>query len=107
MIVCPGLSALHDVNKNPTKSLWSVETMLRIRINCATYVNVREVGKIYVKTGVFHGTEPLCPIRDTAQVSNEYDIYLPWNNDTNNAKISKCTSFLYMFYLTFLTPDLV
>ncbi|XP_013776261.1 phosphatidylinositol 4,5-bisphosphate 3-kinase catalytic subunit alpha isoform-like [Limulus polyphemus] len=42
--------------------------------------------KIYVKTGIFHGTEPLCPTRDTQQVvySNpkwdewlEYDMYIP------------------------------
>ena len=39
-----------------------------------------------MKTGVFHGTEPLCPLKDTSQVepSNpkwdewlEYDLYIP------------------------------
>ena len=42
--------------------------------------------QIYVKTGIYHGTEPLCPIRDTEQVDSsnprwnevlEYDLYIP------------------------------
>lgn len=69
-----------------TMSLWQVDAMLRIHVLWATYVNVKEVDKIYVKTGIFHGTEPLCPTRDTQQVvfSNpkwdewvEYDMYVP------------------------------
>lgn len=98
---------------NPTISLWKVDTMLRIRVLSATYVNVKDVDKvkqlyflllllyrnnnnnnsnkwidfqIYVRTGVYHGTEPLCPIVDTQQVvfSNpkwdewlEYELYIP------------------------------
>ncbi|GIY18285.1 hypothetical protein CDAR_473592 [Caerostris darwini] len=67
-------------------SLWNVDAMLRIKVLWATYVNVRDVDKIYVKTGIFHGTEPLCPTRDTSQVvfSNpkweewlEYDLFVP------------------------------
>ncbi|KYO26296.1 hypothetical protein Y1Q_0018542 [Alligator mississippiensis] len=44
------------------KSLWSINSGLRIRIFCATYVNVntRDVDKIYVRTGIYHGGEPLC-----------------------------------------------
>ncbi|KAG1683794.1 Phosphatidylinositol 4,5-bisphosphate 3-kinase catalytic subunit alpha isoform [Nymphon striatum] len=68
-----------------TTSLWKVDTMLRIRILSATYVNVKDVDKIYVRTGIYHGTEPLCPIVDTQKVvfSNpkwdewlSYDLYI-------------------------------
>ena len=41
-----GVSALADIYSQQTISLWSVEAMLKIKINCATYVNVREVGKV-------------------------------------------------------------
>lgn len=67
-------------------SLWRVDTMLRIRILWATYVNVKEVDKIYVRTGIFHGTEPLCRPQDTEHVtfSNpkwdewlDYEMYIP------------------------------
>lgn len=73
-------------NNHQTMSLWRVDAMLRVRVLWATYVNVRDVDKIYVKTGIYHGTEPLCPNRDTQQVSFsnpkwdewlEYDVYIP------------------------------
>jgi phosphatidylinositol-4,5-bisphosphate 3-kinase len=79
-----------------------MDTMLKIKFNSATYVNVREKGEvspsftsqlayqpslqIYIKTGIYHGTESLCPIQDSVKVvsSNpkwnqwmEYDLYLP------------------------------
>ncbi len=43
-----GVSALQDMNSQKSKSLWEVEAMYRIKINCATYVNVREVGKVSI-----------------------------------------------------------
>nr|XP_060635810.1 phosphatidylinositol 4,5-bisphosphate 3-kinase catalytic subunit alpha isoform-like isoform X2 [Anolis sagrei ordinatus] len=72
----------------PSKSLWSINSLLRIKILCATYVNVniRDIDKIYVRTGIFHGGEPLCDNVNTQRVPcsnprwNEwlsYDIYLP------------------------------
>ncbi|XP_059574846.1 phosphatidylinositol 4,5-bisphosphate 3-kinase catalytic subunit alpha isoform-like [Alligator mississippiensis] len=70
------------------KSLWSINSGLRIRIFCATYVNVntRDVDKIYVRTGIYHGGEPLCDNVKTRRVPccrprwNEwlsYDLYVP------------------------------
>ena len=41
-----GMSKLQDINMQQTSSLWNIEDMIRIKINCATYVNVREVGKV-------------------------------------------------------------
>lgn len=41
-----GVSALADINSQTTVTLWAVEAMLKITVNFATYVNVREVGKV-------------------------------------------------------------
>ncbi|KAM4659856.1 phosphatidylinositol 4,5-bisphosphate 3-kinase catalytic subunit alpha isoform 3-T17 [Amazona ochrocephala] len=69
------------------KSLWTINSALRIRILCATYVNVniRDIDKIYVRTGIYHGGEPLCDNVNTQRVPcsnprwNEwllYDMYI-------------------------------
>uniref|UniRef100_A0AAQ4NVQ3 Phosphatidylinositol 4,5-bisphosphate 3-kinase catalytic subunit alpha isoform n=1 Tax=Gasterosteus aculeatus aculeatus TaxID=481459 RepID=A0AAQ4NVQ3_GASAC len=71
-----------------TKSLWTINGTLRIRILCATYVNVniRDIDKIYVRTGIYHGGEQLCDNVNTLRVPcsnprwNEwlnYDMYIP------------------------------
>uniref|UniRef100_A0A3B4Y8E4 Phosphatidylinositol 4,5-bisphosphate 3-kinase catalytic subunit alpha isoform n=1 Tax=Seriola lalandi dorsalis TaxID=1841481 RepID=A0A3B4Y8E4_SERLL len=71
----------------PPRSLWAFNTLLRVRLLCATYVNVniRDIDKIYVRTGIYHGGEPLCDNVNTQRVPcsnprwNEwltYDIYL-------------------------------
>ncbi|CAB1325859.1 unnamed protein product [Coregonus sp. 'balchen'] len=61
-----------------TKSLWTINGTLRIRILCATY--------IYVRTGIYHGGEQLCDNVNTQRVPcsnprwNEwlnYDMYIP------------------------------
>ncbi|XP_074797271.1 phosphatidylinositol 4,5-bisphosphate 3-kinase catalytic subunit alpha isoform-like isoform X2 [Natator depressus] len=80
----PGAHANGDL---PATSLWSVPSLLSIRVLCATYVNVnvRDIDKIYVRTGIYHGGEPLCDNVNTQRVPcsnprwNEwlsYDIYL-------------------------------
>ncbi|KAI3375154.1 hypothetical protein L3Q82_021675, partial [Scortum barcoo] len=53
-----------------TKSLWTINGTLRIRILCATYVNVniRDIDKIYVRTGIYHGGEQLCDNVNTQRV---------------------------------------
>lgn len=35
-----------DINNQPTISLWEINAAIRIKINCATYVNVKEAGKV-------------------------------------------------------------
>ncbi|XP_054624028.1 phosphatidylinositol 4,5-bisphosphate 3-kinase catalytic subunit alpha isoform isoform X2 [Dunckerocampus dactyliophorus] len=71
-----------------TKSLWTINGTLRIRVLCATYVNVniRDIDKIYVRTGIYHGGEQLCDNVNTQRVPcsnprwNEwlnYDMYIP------------------------------
>ncbi|XP_061539060.1 phosphatidylinositol 4,5-bisphosphate 3-kinase catalytic subunit alpha isoform-like isoform X2 [Phycodurus eques] len=70
------------------KSLWAINGTLRIRILCATYVNVniRDIDKIYVRTGIYHGGEQMCDNVNTQRVpcSNPrwsewltYDMYIP------------------------------
>uniref|UniRef100_A0A3P8PFU7 Phosphatidylinositol 4,5-bisphosphate 3-kinase catalytic subunit alpha isoform n=1 Tax=Astatotilapia calliptera TaxID=8154 RepID=A0A3P8PFU7_ASTCA len=72
-----------------TKNLWTINGTLRIKILCATYVNVniRDIDKIYVRTGIYHGGEQLCDNVNTLRVPcsnprlwNEwltYDMYIP------------------------------
>ncbi|XP_059573268.1 phosphatidylinositol 4,5-bisphosphate 3-kinase catalytic subunit alpha isoform-like [Alligator mississippiensis] len=52
------------------KSLWFINTNLRVRILCATYVNVntQDVDEIYVRTGIYHGSELLCDSVNTQSV---------------------------------------
>ncbi|KAM6909112.1 phosphatidylinositol 4,5-bisphosphate 3-kinase catalytic subunit alpha isoform [Xenentodon cancila] len=79
---CPG-----GGDGSQPRSLWAFNTLLRIRLLCATYVNVniRDIDKIYVRTGIYHGGEPLCDNVNTQRVPcsnprwNEwlsYDIHL-------------------------------
>ena len=42
------MSALQDINSQEAASLWDVDGQLRIKLTCATYVNVRELGKVMV-----------------------------------------------------------
>lgn len=78
-----GVQALRDIDKQETIPIWTINTKLRIKINSAAYVNVKGEGKIYVKTGLYHGTELLCPTKETECVDSlnprwnqwlEYDI---------------------------------
>ena len=66
-------------------SLWKVETPFKLKALWATYVNVRDVDKIYVKCGLYHGPEVLCAPRSTDLVdpcnpkwnqSLEFDIFI-------------------------------
>ena len=69
-----------------TMSLWSVESMLRVNIVLATYVNVKDVNQIYVKVGVYHGPDAICQSKQTKSVEPqklrwdetlEFDLYVP------------------------------
>lgn len=70
----------------PTLTIYNVDEVFRVRILGASYVNVKDVDKIYVRTGIFHGTECLCPVRDTQHVAHsnpkweelvEFDMFIP------------------------------
>lgn len=66
--------------------LWRVDKYFRLHVLSATYVNVKDVDQIFVRVGLFHGTEPLCPVKETKPVGAqhprwdqwlEFDIYVP------------------------------
>ena len=62
-------SELHQsLHNNQTICLWKVDTPFWIRVLLATYVNVREVDRIYVKAGIYHGLEALCESKVTKYV---------------------------------------
>ena len=44
----------------------------------ATYVNVKEADLIYVRAGLFHGTEPLGQVRQTKEVSHSIPRWEEW-----------------------------
>ncbi|XP_067658199.1 phosphatidylinositol 4,5-bisphosphate 3-kinase catalytic subunit alpha isoform-like [Haliotis asinina] len=73
-----GIEALNEINNQKTVPLWDVQVMLRIKMNCATHVNDKELGKIYVKACVYHGTEPLCEARNTQQVDSTNPRWDQW-----------------------------
>lgn len=79
-----GMQLLTEINQQKTLSLWEIHAKLRIKILCATYVNVKELGKIYVKAGIYHGTEALCEFQDTKLV------------DSNNPQWHEWLEFLYI-----------
>jgi phosphatidylinositol-4,5-bisphosphate 3-kinase len=43
-------------------SLWQLNTLFRVHILWATYVNVRDVDMIYVRAGIYHGQEVISDI---------------------------------------------
>ncbi|GBL76286.1 Phosphatidylinositol 4,5-bisphosphate 3-kinase catalytic subunit alpha isoform [Araneus ventricosus] len=84
------LSCEHDNWSNFDLNLTSMGYVVRIVKISVEFIDglssSKGVEMIYVKTGIFHGTELLCPTRDTSQVvfSNpkweewlEYDLFVP------------------------------
>ncbi|KAL6070460.1 hypothetical protein STEG23_006047 [Scotinomys teguina] len=59
-------------------NLWVINSALRIKIFCATYVNVniRGTDKIYVRTGIYHGGEPLCDNMHNKTVNQRFGLLL-------------------------------
>lgn len=79
-----GVQALMDINNRQTVSLYDMHVNFKIKIHCATYVNVKELGKIYVKAGLYHGTEPLCESQQSKEV------------DSTNPRWNEWLEFLYL-----------
>ncbi|CAG2164937.1 unnamed protein product [Oppiella nova] len=77
---------LNGLQNNQLMSLWKIESFFRIRVVLATYVNVRDVDRIYVKAGIYHGAEALCEEKVTQHVVPqnprwnemlEFDLFIP------------------------------
>lgn len=66
------VTSAHVNGDIPTKSLWSINSLLRIKILCATYVNVniRDIDKVWSRSGGWNqgrskspsGSLVLCPL---------------------------------------------
>ncbi|RUS87111.1 hypothetical protein EGW08_005111 [Elysia chlorotica] len=65
-----GIQALAEINKQQTTCIFDVDAPLRVKINCATYVNIKESCKIYVRACIYHGTEPMCEAKNTELVDS-------------------------------------
>lgn len=48
--------------------LWQANGHFQVTITSATYLNITDVEKIYVKAGLYHGNEPLCKQTCTKEV---------------------------------------
>ncbi|XP_042869031.1 phosphatidylinositol 4,5-bisphosphate 3-kinase catalytic subunit alpha isoform-like [Penaeus japonicus] len=61
-------------------SLWhpSMDGRLKVHILWASYVNVKEAHKIYVRSGIFHGDEQLCAVRETQHVPGSSPNWEEW-----------------------------
>jgi len=60
--------------------------MLKVKVNSASYINIADMDKIFVRVGIFHGAEPIVPMKDTEKVSCsdprwneflEFELYIP------------------------------
>lgn len=61
-----------------TIQLWRLDSPFKIHVLSATYVNVKEADLIYVRAGIFHGTEALCPVKQTESVSHSHPKWDEW-----------------------------
>ena len=72
------------MRKNPalparnTTKLWRLEGAFQVYVQSATYVNVKEADLIYIRVGLFHGTEPLGQVRQTKEVSHSNPRWEEW-----------------------------
>jgi len=65
-------------SNTPTESLWRINRTFRVHVLSANYVNVKDVDEIYVRVGMYHGTESLCAIKETKQVDPGNPIWDEW-----------------------------
>ena len=53
-----------------TESLWSNErASIKIKIESANFVNTKDADQIFVRLGLYNGTEPLCQTTETRRVA--------------------------------------
>lgn len=74
-----GVSALEDARKQATMNLWDLEhNRLKVRVHCATYITVKESGQVYVRLGLYHGTEAICTFVDTQPAPSGKPLWNEW-----------------------------
>ena len=58
--------------------LWHLEAPFKVKVSSATYVNVKEADMIYVRLGIFHGTDALCQVKQTKSVPHKSPRWDEW-----------------------------
>lgn len=61
-----------------TTKLWHLDEPFEVKVLSATYVNVKEADQIYVRLGIYHGTESLCPVLQTKSVPHAQPRWDEW-----------------------------
>ena len=61
-----------------TKKLWHIDAHFKVLIESATYVNVQEADQLYVRVGIYHGTEAICQVKETKMVSHSSPSWDEW-----------------------------
>ncbi|XP_059092638.1 phosphatidylinositol 4,5-bisphosphate 3-kinase catalytic subunit alpha isoform-like [Tigriopus californicus] len=61
-----------------TSKLWHLDEHFKVKVLSATYVNVKEADQIYVRLGIYHGTESLCSVLQTKSVSHAQPRWDEW-----------------------------
>lgn len=67
-----------SVPNRSTKSLWHLDAPFSLHVVSASYVNVKEADLIYVRIGIFHGTEALCEVKQTKFVAQNQPRWDEW-----------------------------
>lgn len=57
---------LQDIHRNKIRQLWQTDYNFEVQVNMTTYANVKDLDQIFVRVGIYHGTEALCKPEDTA-----------------------------------------
>ncbi|GFS05073.1 phosphatidylinositol-4,5-bisphosphate 3-kinase catalytic subunit alpha isoform [Elysia marginata] len=73
-----GIQALAEINKQQTTCIFDVDALLRVKIKCATSVNIKESSKIYIRACIYHGTEPMCEAKNTELVDSYNSRWDQW-----------------------------
>lgn len=68
----PSLDTKQSHLSNPQSLLWTNEDAFKIQILWATFVNVHDAATIFVRAGLYHGGQLLCPPKATNPVD-------PWS----------------------------
>ena len=58
--------------------LWRLDKAFKFHLHSASYVNVKEADLIYVRAGIFHGTEALCQVRQSKSVPHSSPRWDEW-----------------------------
>ena len=72
--------SVHPANGKKNELLWNTErSSFRVHIIAANYVNAMGSDQVFVRAGLYHGTEPLCPVLDTKPIQIQSQNHPRWD----------------------------